>query len=128
MINSRNIAKALVSLKSSPDITTDFMAFIQKYQLEEQLSSVLAHLKREANQERERNTVHIKASFELDQKTIASIKHFLGAGTEMQISVQVEKGLLGGFVSHVKNVKTDASIAGSLRRLEKSLLNTSISN
>lgn len=129
MISSKHIAKAAVSLlkgdkQNSHKVADELLQFVKKYGLESRLPQILSYIQKEADSEREKNTLHIESSHEINEATIHSISSFVSAPKDAHIKVATNKKLIGGFLAYFKDRKVDGSIENALRKLKENLLTT----
>ena len=66
----------------------------------------------------------------VDEQALNSIKALITKtyDSDVELTSSVNKEVIGGFVLTVENMQYDASVATSLRKLKKQLLQTSIEN
>jgi F0F1-type ATP synthase delta subunit len=129
MISSRHIARATVALlkgdkQNSSRVADELLGFVKKYNLESRLPQILGFIQKEADIEREKNTLHIETSHEINEPTIHSISSFVSAPKDAHIKVVTNKKLLGGFVAFWKDKKVDGSLENTVRKLKEKLLTT----
>ncbi len=129
MISSRQIAKASVALlgkdkQNSHKVADELLRFVKKYGLESRLPQIVSYIQKEAHLEREKNTLHIESSHEIDDQTVESISSFVSAPKDAHIKTVQNKKLLGGFVAYWKDKKFDGSLENTVRKLKEKLLTT----
>jgi F0F1-type ATP synthase delta subunit len=137
MISSNKIAQSLIDIHlnnirnknlSIEEISTKFLSFIKKYNLEAQLPSILKSLEIQVKKYEHFNTLDIKSSHALNSDTVEKIKEFVKKitkskdSTEIKTKFQIDKSLIGGFQAFFRDKKIDASIDGNLKRLERELV------
>ena len=66
----------------------------------------------------------------VDEDTISSIKDLIARAydSEVELTSGVDEEVIGGFILTIEDMQYDASVATSLRKLKKQLLETSIEN
>jgi F-type H+-transporting ATPase subunit delta len=66
----------------------------------------------------------------VEEATLKSIKALITKAydSEVELSTAVDKDVIGGFVLTIEDLQYDASVATSLRKLKKQLLQTGIEN
>jgi len=124
MIKSKQLAKALFELgeEKTENLDARFFSFIEQRNLKAQLPSVLYHLERIAELDREKKGIQIEAAHELKTDTISGIKKFLKAENLPEV-VKIKKELIGGFRAKLGGVIYDSSIETGLKKLEESIIN-----
>ncbi|MEZ5071464.1 MAG: ATP synthase F1 subunit delta [Bacteroidales bacterium] len=83
------------------------------------------HLYREAKGIR---TATLQTAQELDKAAVEEIRKMLGNlyKSDVELTTEVDPGVIGGFVLTVEDMRYDASVATSLKKMRKKLLQTSI--
>lgn len=66
----------------------------------------------------------------VDEETLRGIKELIAEtyDADVELNTSVDEDLIGGFVLTVEDLQYDASVATSLKKLKKQLLETSIEN
>ena len=70
----------------------------------------------------------LRTAAEVDEGTLKRIRTLIGKAydSEVELGASVDQELIGGFVLTVEGLQYDASVASSLRKMKKQLLETSI--
>jgi len=66
----------------------------------------------------------------VDDSAMKSVKTLIAKAydSDVELSSTVNKDVIGGFVLTIEDLQYDASVAASLRKIKKQLLQTSIEN
>jgi F-type H+-transporting ATPase subunit delta len=66
----------------------------------------------------------------VDEQALKNVKALIAKAydTEVELTASVNENMIGGFILTIENKQYDASVATSLRKLKKELLETSIVN
>lgn len=123
MIKSKQLAKALYELseENSPDLDTKFLEFIEKQNLKAQMPSVMYHLDKIIELDREKKGIVIETAHEIKHETTKHIKEFLKAEHLPEV-MKIKKDLIGGFRAKWNGVIYDASISTSLKKLKEEII------
>lgn len=136
MIKSKQLAQALFELSeeenlvvgllsSSPttkSLDQKFFDFIEKRNLKGQMVSILYHLERIAEKEKEKKGIQIETAHEIKPETIKQIKSFLNVDG-LEESLKIKKELVAGFRAKFGGKIYDSSIMTGLKKLEKNIIN-----
>jgi F0F1-type ATP synthase delta subunit len=124
MIKSKQLARALYELGDENALNLDakFFDFIEKNKLKAQMSSVLYHLEKIVETEKEKKGIQIEVAHDVKSDTVKQIKTFLEA-TNLEEVVKIKKKLVGGFRAKWNGVIYDASIETSLKKLKETIIN-----
>jgi len=136
MIKSKQLARALYELSKEKDaqgLENKFFDFIQKRNLQAQLPSILYHLEKINELDREKHGIQIEVAHEIKHETVQKIKLFLtenlparnathnvAGGPEI---VKVKKELIAGFRAKWHGVVYDASLQTGLKKLTEQIIN-----
>ncbi|MBU0612021.1 F0F1 ATP synthase subunit delta [Patescibacteria group bacterium] len=123
MIKSKQLAKALFELseENTKDLDNKFFDFIEKKNLKAQLPSVLYHLEKIIELDKEKNGIQIETAHEIKHDTVKHIKSFLKADDLSEV-IKIKKELIAGFRAKWKGTIYDASIMTSLKKLEEKII------
>ena len=123
MIKSKQLAKALYELgeEKAENIDAKFFDFIEKRKLQAQLPSVLYHLEKIAELDREKKGIQIEVAHEIKNETIKHIKTFLKADHLPEV-IKNKKELIGGFRAKWNGMIYDSSIKTGLKKLEETII------
>lgn len=123
MIKSKQLAKALFELseEKTKDLEKKFFDFIEKRNLKAQLPSVLYHLEKIIELDREKKGIQIETAHEIKQDTIKHIKTFLKAEDLPEV-IKIKKELIGGFRAKWKGTIYDSSILTGLKKLQETII------
>ncbi|MFZ2072281.1 MAG: F0F1 ATP synthase subunit delta [Minisyncoccia bacterium] len=123
MIKSKQLARALYELseENTKDLDKKFFDFIEKRNLKAQLPSVLYHLEKILEQNREKNGIQIETAHEIKSDTIKHIKTFLKAEKLPEV-VKIKKELIAGFRAKWGGIIYDTSIMTGLKKLEEKII------
>ncbi len=124
MIKSKQLARAIFQLSEEKVDNWDakFFNFIQKKNLKAQLPSVLYHLEKIIELDKEKKGIQIETAHEIKQDTIKHIKTFLKAEDLPEV-IKIKKELIAGFRAKWKGNIYDASIMTGLKKLEEKIIN-----
>ncbi len=124
MIKSRQLARALFELSESKTEHLDakFFDFMEKRNLQAQMPSVLYHLEKITELDREKRGIQIETAHEIKPHTAHNIKKFLQV-EDLHEVLKIKKELIGGFRAKYNGVIYDASIATGLKKLKESIIN-----
>jgi len=123
MIKSKQLAKALYELgeEKIENLDAKFFDFIEKRKLQAQLPSVLYHLEKIAELDREKKGIQIEVAHEIKNETIKHIKTFLKADHLPEV-IKNKKELIGGFRAKWNGMIYDSSIKTGLKKLEETII------
>jgi F0F1-type ATP synthase delta subunit len=134
MIKSKQLAKALYELseENTANLDAKFLEFIERQNLKAQMPSVLYHLDKIIELDREKKGIVIETAHEIKDETVKKIKNFLAekfparnathnvaGGPEVEI---IKKELIGGFRAKWGGVIYDASIMTGLKKLKEEII------
>lgn len=128
-ISPRQWAHALHALSHRVDtdaLADAFMAQIFEKASAYQLPYILRHLESLAAAERRRKSVRITSAHQLTEAIVSSITHFVGAHADTPVVTGLDVGIIGGFIAEHDGRVYDASIASQTKRLQASLMSTSL--
>lgn len=119
-MNSKVLSGALLSLaKNSKDtvgVVKNFVEFLESHHLQDLLPEILRHLERKELEEKKEDTVFIKTSHDVSERSIKEIIKSLSLPND-SVEVTVDKDLIGGFLVKHKGVVYEASLRNHLRNL-----------
>jgi len=120
MIKSKQLAKALFELseEKTKGLDKKFFDFIEKRNLKAQLPSVLYHLGKIIELDKEKKGIQIETAHEISHETTKHIKTFLKAEDLPEV-IKIKKELIAGFRAKWKGKIYDASIMTGLKKLEE---------
>ncbi|MFH1608423.1 MAG: F0F1 ATP synthase subunit delta [Patescibacteria group bacterium] len=123
MIKSKQLAQALFQLSEEKVESLDakFFDFIEKRNLTAQLPSVIYHLERMIELDKEKKGIQIEIAHEISNETTKNIKTFLKAEDLPEV-IKIKKELIAGFRAKWKGTIYDASIKNSLKKLEEVII------
>ena len=123
MIKSKQLAKAIFELSQDKveKLDAKFFDFIQKRNLEAQLPSVLWHLEKIIELDKEKKGIQIETAHEISHETTKHIKTFLKAEDLSEV-IKIKKELIGGFRAKWDGKIYDASFKNSLKKLEEVII------
>jgi F0F1-type ATP synthase delta subunit len=123
MIKSKQLAQALFELSEEKvsGLDAKFFDFIEKRKLQAQMPSVLYHLEKISELDREKKGIQIEVAHEIKSDTVRQIKTFLKAGDLPEI-IKNKKELIGGFRAKWNGVIYDASIMTGLKKLKEEII------
>ncbi len=123
MIKSKQLARALYELEEEhkEGLDAKFFDFIEKNKLKAQMSSVLYHLEKIVELEKEKKGIQIEVAHEVKSDTVKHIKTFLEANNLSEV-VKIKKGLIGGFRAKWNGIIYDASIETGLKKLKETII------
>ncbi len=136
MIKSKQLAQALFELSEEENLVAGlpsslgspatksldekFFSFIEKRNLKGQMNSVLYHLERITEQEKEKKGIQIETAHEIKAETAKQIKTFLKAD-HLTESLKIKKELVAGFRAKFGGKIYDSSIMTGLKKLEREI-------
>jgi F0F1-type ATP synthase delta subunit len=123
MIKSKQLAQALYELsdEKAEGLDAKFFDFIEKRKLKAQMPSVLYHLEKITELNREKKGIQIEVAHEVKGDTVKQIKTFLKADHLPEV-IKNKKELIGGFRAKWNGVICDASISTSLKKLKETII------
>ena len=123
MIKSKQLAQALYELEEEKvsGLDAKFFDFIEKRKLKAQMPSVLYHLEKISELNREKKGIQIEVAHGVREDTIKQIKTFLKADNLPEV-IKTKKELIGGFRAKWGGVIYDASISTSLKKLKETII------
>lgn len=123
MIKSKQLAKALYELSEEKvaNLDTKFLEFIERQNLKAQMSSVMYHLDKIIELDREKKGIIIETAHEIKEGTTHHIKTFLKAN-ELPEVLKIKKELIGGFRAKWQGTIYDASIMTGLKKLKEEII------
>jgi F0F1-type ATP synthase delta subunit len=123
MIKSKQLAKALfeLSLADTKNLDSKVVEFIEKRKLKAQIPSVLYHLDKIIELEKEKHGIQIETAHVIKPETVKKIKTFLNASDLSEV-LKVKKDLIGGFRAKYNGVIYDASIATGIKKLKEAIV------
>lgn len=123
MIKSKQLAKALYELSEEniANLDTKFLEFIERQNLKAQMPSVLYHLDKIIELDREKKGIIIETAHDIKESTAKHIKTFLKAD-ELPEVLKIKKELIGGFRAKWHGMIYDASIMTGLKKLKESIV------
>jgi len=123
MIKSKQLAKALYELSEEKVAGLDvkFLEFIERQNLKAQMPSVMYHLDKIIELDREKKGIIIETAHDIKESTVKHIKTFLGAH-ELPEVLKIKKELIGGFRAKWHGTIYDANIATGLKKLKEEII------
>lgn len=123
MIKSKQLAQAIFQLSEEKVANLDakFFDFIEKRNLTAQLPSILFHLEKIIELEKEKKGIQIETAHEIKSDTVKHIKTFLKAEDLPEV-IKIKKELIAGFRAKWNGKIYDASIKNSLKKLEEVII------
>lgn len=123
MIKSKQLAQALYELTESKveNLDKKFFDFIEKRNLKAQMPSVLYHLEKIIELDKEKKGIQIEVAHAIKDNTVKQIKTFLKAVKLPEI-VKTKKELIGGFRAKWGGSIYDASIMTGLKKLKEQII------
>ncbi len=123
MIKSKQLAKALYELgeETTENLDAKFFDFIEKRKLQAQMPSILYHLEKITELDREKNGIQIETAHEIKESTVKGIKTFLKADNLTEV-IKIKKELIAGFRAKWGGNIYDASIATGLKKLKEAII------
>ena len=123
MIKSKQLAQALYELgeEHTEGLDAKFFDFIEKRKLKAQMPSVLYHLEKITELNKEKKGIQIEVAHEVKEGIIKQIKTFLKADHLPEV-IKTKKELIGGFRAKWNGVIYDASISTSLKKLKETII------
>lgn len=123
MIKSKQLAKAIYELseEGAANWDTKFLKFIEKQNLKAQMPSVMYHLDKIIELDREKKGIVIETAHDIKETTAHHIKTFLGAEKLPEVQ-KIKKELIGGFRAKWGGVIYDASIMTGLKKLKEEII------
>jgi F0F1-type ATP synthase delta subunit len=123
MIKSKQLAQALFQLSEEKveNLDAKFFDFIEKRNLTAQLPSILYHLEKITELDREKKGIQIETAHEISHETTKHIKTFLNAEDLPEV-IKIKKELIAGFRAKWNGKIYDASIKNSLKKLEEIII------
>ena len=123
MIKSKQLAQALFQLgeENTANLDAKFFDFIEKRNLTAQLPSILFHLEKIVEQDKEKKGIQIETAHDIKYDTVKHIKTFLSADHLPEV-LKIKKELIGGFRAKWNGKIYDASIKNSLKKLEEVII------
>jgi F0F1-type ATP synthase delta subunit len=98
-----------------------FLEFIEKQNLKAQMPSVMYHLDKIIELDREKKGIVIETAHEIKETTAHHIKTFLGVH-ELPEVLKIKKELVGGFRAKWHGTIYDASIMTGLKKLKENII------
>jgi F0F1-type ATP synthase delta subunit len=122
MIKSRQLAKALYKLaeEKTPALENKFFDFLEKGKLKAQLPSILYHLEKITETEREKKGIVIEVAHEIKPKLAQEVKKYLEAN-RLPETVKIKKELIAGFRAKWQGRIYDASFQTGLKKLAETI-------
>ncbi|MEK7572497.1 MAG: F0F1 ATP synthase subunit delta [Patescibacteria group bacterium] len=123
MIKSKQLAQALYQLSKEKveNLDAKFFDFLEKRNLKAQIPSVLYHLEKIIELDREKKGIQIETAHEIKHETISHIKKFLQAD-HFPEAVKIKKELIAGFRAKWNGMIYDASLQTGLKKLKESII------
>ncbi len=123
MIKSKQLALALYELSEehTEGLDAKFFDFIEKRKLNAQMPSILYHLEKISELNKEKKGIQIETAHELKADTVKQIKTFLKADHLPEV-IKTKKELIGGFRAKWGGVIYDASISTGLKKLKETII------
>ena len=123
MIKSKQLAQALFELGEGniKDLDAKFFDFVEKRKLQAQMPSVLYHLEKINELDKEKKGIQIEVAHEVKNDTVKQIKTFLKAENLSEV-VKTKKELIGGFRVKWGGNIYDASIMTGLKKLKEQII------
>lgn len=123
MIKSKQLAQALFQLSEEKveNLDAKFFDFIEKRNLTAQLPSIVFHLEKIIELEKEKKGIQIETAHEISHETTKHIKTFLNAEDLPEV-IKIKKDLIAGFRAKWNGKIYDASIKNSLKKLEEVII------
>jgi len=123
MIKSKQLAKALYELSEEnvANLDAKFLEFIERQNLKAQMPSVMYHLDKIIELDREKKGIVIETAHDIKEITAHHIKTFLGAEKLPEV-FKIKKELIGGFRAKWNGTIYDASILTGLKKLKENII------
>lgn len=123
MIKSKQLARALYELEEEKvrGLDAKFFDFIEKNKLQAQIPSILYHLEKIMEADREKKGIIIETAHEIKEHTAHNIKTFLEAEKLPEVP-RIKKELIGGFRAKWGGMIYDASIMTGLKKLKEEII------
>jgi F0F1-type ATP synthase delta subunit len=124
MIKSKQLAQALFELSEEKvgGLDAKFFDFIEKGKLKAQMPSIMYHLEKISELDREKKGIQIETAHEIKNETVKNIKSFLKAEDLPEI-IKNKKELIGGFRAKWNGKIYDTSIMTGLKKLKEKIIN-----
>jgi len=124
MIKSKQLAQALFELSEEKVAGLDakFFDFIEKRKLKAQMPSILYHLEKIAELDKEKKGIQIEVAHSVKEDTVKQIKTFLKAEKLPEV-IKIKKELVAGFRAKWNGKIYDASILTGLKKLQETIIN-----
>jgi F0F1-type ATP synthase delta subunit len=124
MIKSKQLAKALYDLSTEKieNLDAKFFDFIEKRKLKAQMSSILYHLGKITELEKEKRGIQIETAHQIKEDTLKQIKTFLKAEHLPEV-LKIKEELIGGFRTKWNGMIYDASLKTGLEKLKETIIN-----
>jgi F0F1-type ATP synthase delta subunit len=124
MIKSKQLAQALYQLSEEKveNLDAKFFDFLEKRNLKSQIPSVLYHLEKIIELDREKKGIQIETAHEIKHETANHIKKFLKADHFPEV-IKIKKELVAGFRAKWNGMVYDASLQTSLKKLKETITN-----
>ena len=126
-ISAQQLAKSLfAALNDNPDnqrkITKAFFDFVDEKKLLPLLPYVVDSLERMQKVDKDRITLKITLQKKHSQLVIDQIKKKIKTPDNVDVNVDIDESIRGGFIAQYDNVVYDGSVATQLGKAEKKLL------
>ena len=99
-----------------------FQTYIRTYHLEASVPRILWYLDFFAKQRVQDNSLTLITAHPVAEDVVNEIKTFIQAESTAPVDVQIDEGLIGGFITRYKHVEHDASLSTQLSRLQHSII------
>ncbi|MEA3453042.1 MAG: F0F1 ATP synthase subunit delta [Patescibacteria group bacterium] len=116
------LAKLLIELdennpEKTKEIVKTFVSFMEGN--EYQLPQILRVVEKKAQEQREKNTLYITLSDEMD--IVDKIKQVVGADKDVPIEISIDKSLKGGFIAQYNGKLYNGSISKQLQKIREKI-------
>jgi len=106
-----------------PPLLQSFVALLIAKRRERELASIVAETRRLLNERAGIEMAYVKSAIPLSEQQTQALATRLQAitGNTMQIDVEIDPSLVGGFVVRIQDTVYDASVSTQIMRLQESL-------
>lgn len=106
-----------------PPLLHSFVALLIEKRRERELAPIVAETRKLLNERAGIETAYVKSAIPLSDAQTQSLQTRLGTitGNTMQIEVEIDPSVVGGFVVRIQDTIYDASVSTQILRLQESL-------
>lgn len=124
MMNSKALAKELITLCTSPQSEKTIPAFfdlLKKKNLLSLLPQIKGHVVRLSKEREGYDTLVIRSRYPLSSKELSEIKKIVGAPEDALVEASLDEAMIASFEVSYRGTLYDSSLKGAVAQLEKTL-------